>query len=159
MNYYPLFRIRLWNNGMRCMSLYIPTNSWREHLHFCDETKPDILYWESTKRWIKKNALIGQHQKTCLNSLLALYLQMVEHLDAKTSAETVMTIVVSRISIRVVHVGLNTYWKSAKNVYDVCQTHFTTINQQFAMSHSEPLISYLLPRQSQQKLHHAHGKS
>ena len=23
MNYYPLFRVRSWNNGMRCMSLYI----------------------------------------------------------------------------------------------------------------------------------------
>ena len=25
MNYYPLFRVRLWNNGMRCMSFYILT--------------------------------------------------------------------------------------------------------------------------------------
>ena len=25
MNYYPLFRVRSWNNGMRCMSLYILT--------------------------------------------------------------------------------------------------------------------------------------
>ena len=24
MNYYPLFRVKSWNNGMRCMSLYIP---------------------------------------------------------------------------------------------------------------------------------------
>ena len=24
MNYYPLFRVRSWNNGMRCMFLYIP---------------------------------------------------------------------------------------------------------------------------------------
>ena len=23
MNYYPLFRVRSWNNGMRCMSFYI----------------------------------------------------------------------------------------------------------------------------------------
>ena len=27
MNYYPLFRVRSWNSGMRCMSLYILTNS------------------------------------------------------------------------------------------------------------------------------------
>ena len=26
MNYYPLFRVRSWNNGMRCMSFYIPTS-------------------------------------------------------------------------------------------------------------------------------------
>ena len=28
MNYYPLFRVRSWNNGMSCMSLYILMNSW-----------------------------------------------------------------------------------------------------------------------------------
>ena len=28
MNYYPLFNVRSWNNGMRCMSLYILMNSW-----------------------------------------------------------------------------------------------------------------------------------
>ena len=28
MNCYPLFRVRSWNNGMRCMSLYILMNSW-----------------------------------------------------------------------------------------------------------------------------------
>ena len=27
MNYYPLFRIRLWNNGVRCMSIFL----WRNH--------------------------------------------------------------------------------------------------------------------------------
>ena len=28
MNYYPLFRVRPWNNCMRCMSFYILMNSW-----------------------------------------------------------------------------------------------------------------------------------
>ena len=28
MNYYPLFRVRSWNNGARCMSLYILMNLW-----------------------------------------------------------------------------------------------------------------------------------
>ena len=28
MNYYPLFRVRSWNNDMRCMSLYILTTSY-----------------------------------------------------------------------------------------------------------------------------------
>ena len=28
MNYYPLFRVRSWNNGMRCMSLYILIGPW-----------------------------------------------------------------------------------------------------------------------------------
>ena len=27
MNYYPLFRVRSWNNGMRCMSFYILMNN------------------------------------------------------------------------------------------------------------------------------------
>ena len=29
-NYYPLFRVRSWNKGMRCMSLYILMNIWCE---------------------------------------------------------------------------------------------------------------------------------
>ena len=28
MNYYPLFRVRSWNNSMRCMSFYILMNLW-----------------------------------------------------------------------------------------------------------------------------------
>ena len=28
MNYYPLFRVRSWNNGVRCMSFYILKNLW-----------------------------------------------------------------------------------------------------------------------------------
>ena len=28
MNYYPLFSVRSWNNGMRCMSFYILMNLW-----------------------------------------------------------------------------------------------------------------------------------
>ena len=28
MNYYPLFRVRSWNNGVRCMSFYILMNLW-----------------------------------------------------------------------------------------------------------------------------------
>ena len=28
MNYYPLFRLRSWNNGVRCMSFYILMSSW-----------------------------------------------------------------------------------------------------------------------------------
>ena len=28
MNYYPLFKVRSWNNGMRCMSLYILMKLW-----------------------------------------------------------------------------------------------------------------------------------
>ena len=32
MNYYPLFRVRSWNNGMRCMSLYILMTSSNENI-------------------------------------------------------------------------------------------------------------------------------
>ena len=39
MNYYPLFRIRSWNNGMRCMSLYIiMRNFWRPSTARCLDT-------------------------------------------------------------------------------------------------------------------------
>ena len=31
MNYYPLFRVRAWNNGMRCMSLYILIAAFSSH--------------------------------------------------------------------------------------------------------------------------------
>ena len=30
MNYYPLFRVRSWNNGVRCMSLYIRMFHWMQ---------------------------------------------------------------------------------------------------------------------------------
>ena len=36
MNYYPLFMVRSWNNGMRCMSLYILMNSWYGQIASCD---------------------------------------------------------------------------------------------------------------------------
>ena len=35
MNYYPLFRVRSWNNGMRCVSLYILTAK----LSWCNSTE------------------------------------------------------------------------------------------------------------------------
>ena len=35
MNYYPLFRVRSWNNGMRCMSFYIPIT--------CSEFKMSLM--------------------------------------------------------------------------------------------------------------------
>ena len=42
MNYYPLFRVRSWNNGMRCMSLYILMTSSNGNIfrvtgHLCGE--------------------------------------------------------------------------------------------------------------------------
>ena len=32
MNYYPLFRVTSWNNGMRCMSFYILMNLWYDRI-------------------------------------------------------------------------------------------------------------------------------
>ena len=35
MNYYPLFRVRSWNNGVRCMFFYIIIYySFKEHVYF-----------------------------------------------------------------------------------------------------------------------------
>ena len=44
MNYYPLFRVRSWNNGVRCMSLYILINNLSS-------------VWEETKR--RQNSCIA----------------------------------------------------------------------------------------------------
>ena len=38
MNYYPLFRVRSWNNGMRCMYLYIRINKTKQFL----STSPSV---------------------------------------------------------------------------------------------------------------------
>ena len=47
MNYYPLFRVRSWNNGMRCMSFYIlNVSEWRNHRIFF-YTLPQLEKWKS----------------------------------------------------------------------------------------------------------------
>ena len=47
-NYYPLFRVRSWNNGMRCMSLYSYAEFfsiwWRHHV-VCSRQSSWIYYW------------------------------------------------------------------------------------------------------------------
>ena len=35
MNYYPLFRARSWNNGMRCMSIFLLYYFWDSQHHYC----------------------------------------------------------------------------------------------------------------------------
>ena len=36
MNYYPLFRARSWNNGMRCMSIFLLYYFWDSQHHCCN---------------------------------------------------------------------------------------------------------------------------
>ena len=36
MNYYPLFRARSWNNGMRCMSIFLLCYFWDSQHHCCN---------------------------------------------------------------------------------------------------------------------------
>ena len=55
MNYYPLFRVRSWNNGMRCMSLY-------------------ILLISRDIRWIDK--FWTQYHSALLQRFLAFYLSL-----------------------------------------------------------------------------------
>ena len=42
MNYYPLFRVRSWNNGVRCMSFYIVIA-----INFCYDYKQNMNYLAS----------------------------------------------------------------------------------------------------------------
>ena len=43
MNYYPLFMVRSWNNGARCMSFYILINIYM-YIHTCIQ-KCIVMYW------------------------------------------------------------------------------------------------------------------
>ena len=52
MNYYPLFRVRSWNNGMRCMSLHILMGK-RGNFSFVLFTFYNISKWPSNGRVLK----------------------------------------------------------------------------------------------------------
>ena len=49
MNYYPLFRVRSWNNGMRCMSFYILTVMCFGSYHDCEEDQ----HWSSVTQSVE----------------------------------------------------------------------------------------------------------
>ena len=65
MNYYPLFRVRSWNNGMRCMSFYILTDflSIRDTEKFLNDILLKIkpFYW---RKWYL-NALSAKYRRLC----------------------------------------------------------------------------------------------
>ena len=50
MNYYPLFRVRSWNNGMRCMSLYILTLA-PARLEVLSHRHDDVIKWKHFSRY------------------------------------------------------------------------------------------------------------
>ena len=57
MNYYSLFSVRLWNNGMRCMSFYIlivnTLRSWQNVRRFADDTPKRIFLNENVEFRLK----------------------------------------------------------------------------------------------------------
>ena len=52
MNYYPLFRVRSWNNGMRCMSFYIlmTEDLWIKNLITVGSWGWHFGFWAATQR-------------------------------------------------------------------------------------------------------------
>ena len=60
MNYYPLFRVRSWNNGMRCMSLYIPIK-WTNADSIGTNTRDAEIKTQTTVSFSKKRRLKMPH--------------------------------------------------------------------------------------------------
>ena len=64
MNYYPLFRVRSWNNGMRCMSLYILTTqiarsmgpTWGPPGSCRSQMGPMLVPWTLLSGYISRNS-------------------------------------------------------------------------------------------------------
>ena len=70
MNYYPLFRVMSWNNGMRCMSLYILFNMLTKlsagEMHICPISSPSLSLLYILSGMIVSVYIIHLYVRTCL---------------------------------------------------------------------------------------------
>ena len=65
MNYYPLFRVRSWNNGMRCMSLYSHQTCWCDlmnNLIIMMSWNENIFHVTGSARGIHQSLMNSPHQ-------------------------------------------------------------------------------------------------